>query len=563
MQTQDPFNPNLFEGYYEDPWEKYQADEHLRYFLDPENIKKARKSADDRLNQLAKTKGFTEEHLNQLRWTCKHDLFTLNKLLGYTKLSENLHGHFCSWYTRNRRFRFKLVLLPRGHYKSTVDTITESIQSALPDPEGLEAWPNCLGTNIRICLLHEKAEQASKFLTSVTGHFLSNPLLIGLYPECVPTRGVQKVNLTELELPRTSIWSEATFTAMGLGSMSQGYHGNKFKLDDLIGKAARESATVMQSAKDWLDNLQSFFSDFDKDVFDLIGTRWSLDDIYNHMMEMYGLFDKSKNPDGQLLAYIRRAEEPDRQTGELVPIFPEGGFNKKTLAILKKNPLVYAAQYSNDPSSSLTEFSPSWKKFYTKLTKYHIQVATPVGLQILDIRQLDICFLYDPAKTGNCGFLITAGDGVRVFVLEAHQERWSPPQFVNFLFQKVQEYQPRVVSIESVLFQELYKYWLYREMQVRKIYFPIYMYDVQNQKKELRVRALATPLMNGLIYYHRDQKELIRQHDGFGAVVEYHLLDALAQGIRVWSTPFTKAKIEEYKEMEEAYLSSRDPITGY
>lgn len=538
-----------------DDWESFDADSQLKKFLDPDETKKARAAGDAHLNALAKNHTFTLEHYNQLRFQAKHKLFTLCRLLGYNKVTEGLHGHFASWIERNRHWRFKLELLPRGHYKSTIDTIAESVQGALPDPEGLSPWPNCLGPNSRTAIVHERAEQATKFLVSIAGHFLTNPMLVALFPECVPVRSKQRINQTELELPRTAIWNEATFTAFGITTLIQGLHVNKLKLDDIIGKAARESPTVMQSAKDWIDNVQSLFVEFDKDVLTVIGTRWSLDDVYAHYIKRY-------EEVGELLQYVRRVEEPDAN-GKLVPIFPEGGFNAKTLAVLKKNPVIFAAQYANDPSSSLTEFLPSWKRFYEKIDKYRIMVPTPVGNQILDIRELDICFLYDPAKKGNWGFCITAGDGVRVFVLEAIQDTMSPPVFVNFLFQKVIEYNPRVVSIESVLFQEIYKYWLETEMKTRKIYFPIYMYDVANQKKELRVKGLSNLLMNGMLYYHRSQKDLIEQHDGFGAIVEYHILDALAQGPKVWSTPFSKKKMEEYAEMEDAYLQGRNSITGY
>ena len=60
-----------------------------------------------------------------------------------------------------------MILLPRGHYKSTVSTIGESVQIALPNDAGAEDHPFHLGPNVKVLLAHEVRETASKFLYEI------------------------------------------------------------------------------------------------------------------------------------------------------------------------------------------------------------------------------------------------------------------------------------------------------------------------------------------------------------------------------------------------------------
>jgi hypothetical protein len=64
----------------------------LDLILDPIAIKQKRKEAE------AQVKGLSTEDWKRLRKLCKRDLFFLaTAVLGYNKLSPNLHGHMCKW----------------------------------------------------------------------------------------------------------------------------------------------------------------------------------------------------------------------------------------------------------------------------------------------------------------------------------------------------------------------------------------------------------------------------------------------------------------------------------
>jgi hypothetical protein len=294
---------------------------------------------------------------------------------------------------------------------------------------------------------------------------------------------------------------------------------------------------------------------------DLIGTRYSLDDLYAHAYNVYGK---------KMLRYIRRIKETNPETGELELIFPEE-FTSDSLEILKKNPKVWNAQYVNDPHEGQAEFAREWKRYYNWQSKERITIFSGTGGSYsYNIRDLDINVLIDPAPVGKSGFIVTATDDkMRIFVLEAIKLSLKPPEFINFLFKLVTRWWPRVVAIEEVVFSALYKPWLEREMAVRNCRFNILMVkpkklrNVEDHSKPGRVRGLASYFSAGQIFFHESQKDLIEEFDNFGATDDYHLLDALAYGPEVWRAQLNVAEVAKRKKIEEEQLGIRDVLTGY
>lgn len=544
-------------------YEGLYSDEEWKGLLEEKKITEARKQGDTRFREI------DSDTYQFMRRRCKNDLFYLNTaILGHDRLSPNLHGHLCSWMERNRDWRFREILLPRGHFKSTVATIADSIQIVLPDSGNDHTWPRHLGPDCRLLICHETDGQASNFLFAITGHFLGNSLLMGLFPEVVPSPRKQRINRHELELPRSQTWPEPTIDTMGVGGKSQGRHYNYIKFDDLIGDKARDSETVMAAAKEWFDNVQAFFSKFSEDHFDLIGTRWAFDDLYSHIHERY---------EGQLLKYIRGVEEEIEIDGKkgLAPIFPEE-FNFSTLAILRKNRKVWTAQYANNPESGATEFDKSWKKYfhwngYNQLAVFSGKIQTRVH-----VRDLDVCILIDPAMSGLGGIVVTGTDSFnRVYTLAAHEQPWRPPELCNFVFRLVSRWQPRLVAIEEVLFSGVFKHWFEREMLFRNQYFNIVpispVVGGRAQSKPMRVRGLANYFSAGNVFFASgqqpgspdDSQELEKEFDTFGANRKIHMLDALAYGPDVWMPGLSRAKFNQMAATEQQILQGQDGESGY
>ena len=544
---------------------KAPTDDEWESLLHPSRLDRAQEEAKKRRD------GLDEDEVRELQILAKTDTFFLAySILGYTKLTTKFHGHFCAWLdkTRNERkvneegdpldklvWLYRLTLLARSHFKSTIKTITGSVQAALPDVTGKELYPFNLGTDIRLLLGHEAHAGSQRFLYEITGHFTGNPKLIALFPECVPNPRVQRINKSELELPRTGFWAEPTFDTIGVGGRSQGRHYNYIKLDDIFGDKARDSRVERLTLIDWFDNIQSFLINLKTDHIDMVGTRWSVDDIYAHMMEVYG---------SKLVKYIRRVEEFDEETGKAEPVFPEH-FPAESLDILRKNKRVWAAQYANDPHEGLAEFDISWKRFYSKTLTHPVNAVTPYGMLKWRLRDLDILIMNDPQVSRTPGIVVTGTDRfMNIFVLETIKEEMSPMEFVETQFRLVQKYWPRAVCIEEVIFSEVYSHWLKREMLIRSIRFNILPYKPPKDKVKFeRVAVLGNYYAAGQIFFHADQKNIIWEFDNFGATDNYHLHDALAQGEQFWRPAVSVRDERERQEHLDERFEEIDPATGY
>ncbi len=530
-------------------------DSDWRNLLDERNIDVTRQEGERQYERLS-----TEEAY-ELRRMCKTDLFFLcNTILGYKRLSTDLHAHMAAWTARTSWEQFREMLLPRSHFKTTFWTIGESIQAALPCDKGVEvAYPRNLGTDIRILLGHETQGPpggSSRFLYEITSHLTGNPRLVGLFPETVPRPRMQRMNTFELELPRKEHWAEPTFDTIGVGGRAQGRHYNFIKLDDIFGDKARDSKAERDGLIQWFDNIQAFLVRLAYDHIDLIGTRYSLNDVYAHAMKVY---------DKRIIKYIRRILEKNPRTGILEPIFPEE-FTLESLAILRKNAKVWSAQYVNDPHEGLAEWNVDWKRWFYWAGPGRIGAF--MGGQnptVQHVRDLDRVILIDPSVSLSPGIIVTGSDDRnRKYVLEAIKKPMNPPQFIDTLFKLVQKWNPRIVSIEEVVFSALYKHWLEREMKIRNQRFLIYPYKPpKNKLKVERVRQLANNFAAGEIFFHESQTDLIEEFDNFGATDDYHLLDAMAQGIEVWRAGVPQNVVEKMKREEEELMKERDIQTGY
>lgn len=176
---------------------------------------------------------------------------------------------------------------------------------------------------------------------------------------------------------------------------------------------------------------------------------------------------------------------------------------------------------------------------------------------------MDICILVDPALDGLSGIVVTGCDRrKRIFILEAIKGSYPPHSLRDLIFRLVGKWKPRVVVFEEVLFSKLYEPWFQAEQKLRGVKFTIELQKTKQQEKSLRVEGLTHYFETGQIYFHRDQTELIEEFDHFGATEDYHMLDALAYGPRVWRYGNTSRGSSNIG-IQETLDAQRNPRTGY
>jgi len=237
----------------EAPGYEPKTPENWSSLVSQESIDNVRRAAESKYSYLA------QEDIDYFRWKTKNDLYyCTDAVLGYKKVVPHLHGSITQWLYRTWHDLYRMILLPRSYFKTTVITIADSIQISLPSISGDESSRHpvrSLGPNSRILLGHESHTGSSRFLYEITAHFCANPKLMALFPECIPTERLQRMNQSELELPRSEYWAEPTFDTMGVGARSQGRHYDWIKLDDIYGDKARDSRAIREATIQWFDLL--------------------------------------------------------------------------------------------------------------------------------------------------------------------------------------------------------------------------------------------------------------------------------------------------------------------
>jgi len=556
-------------------------DEAWNLLFDDSQLSKKRSDAEKKYEDLS------SNQIKALRTRCKSDLFFLaNGPLEYGLLSESFHGHYYRWLQGTWGSRYRMTLFARDHYKSTSNTIADSIQMALPN-KGLNGdpinphWPYCLGSNIKLLLGHEVRDTASDFLFEILQAFREKPLMLALFPELIPMRNVQRMNKYEVELPRTEFHKEATFSTIGVGGAAQGRHYHWLKLDDLVGEDARDSETVMRKVLMWFDNVNALLTRLKFDGWDLIGTRWAASDVYSHACKMYGVNipksilnayegrDIEKMENGELLVYARGALESIN--GVETPVFPEE-FTLKDLNRIRRNPKVWSAQYANNPrAGELTRLDPNWLKYYHngprgKLIAFE---GEDRGTTEVNVKHLDRLIMIDPSvgetsDADETGFIVTGTDRhMRIFILEAYRKRLKAPDLMDELIRLYTKWNPRLISIEEVVFSAVLKYWFEEKCNKLGIYPSIYPYKPGNKRsKHGRIERLSNYGAGGQIYILEGMHQLRDEWEWFPLGEADHLLDALAQGPEIWSASI----INEAADMENAVKlveEERSDLTGY
>lgn len=540
------------------------------FLFNDETVSSARKKGEKDLRE------FSTLQIKQLRKRMKHDLFFLATVgLGYDRLSKDFHGSYCQWLKQTWGERYRMTLFARDHYKTTVNTVSDSIQMALPGGKDLP-HPYCLGPNGKILLSHEARESASRFLYEITAAFRAKPVMLALFPELIPHPRKQRMNKFELELPRTEHHKEPTFDTIGVGGAAQGRHYNWLKLDDLVGEDARDSETVMGRVLTWFDNINSLLTRLKIDGWDLVGTRWSASDVYAHAVKMYGVNrglsilnaydsqDVEKMDEGDLLIYARGALERG------LPVFPEE-FDLKDLNRIRRNPVVWAAQYANNPrEGGLTEFKPEWLKRYQIGRGDRLITFEGDESRIVHTADLDRNILIDPSMgkdkhSDPSGLIVTGTDQhLNVYILKTIKVRLKAPELVDLMFELYTTWNPRLISVESVAFSYVLGHWFEQKCQDLGIYPNVYEYKPGSKKsKAARVRGLANYAAGGQIYILEGMHELRDEWDWFPLSDDYHLLDALAQGPEIWAPGVSHAIRETDRAITSLREDDRDVATGY
>lgn len=469
------------------------------------------------------------------------DLFEFNKQV--LKVEEGgvplapFHKELCefveTWEGKKKR---KLILLPRGHLKSTLVTVGYSLQQIAKDP------------SIRILIANATYTMACSFLGQIKSHLEKNETFIEMYGELAKEAPKWSEGAVRLLSDRTYQKKENTITAFGMESALTSQHYDLVILDDLVNRdnigTRVQVEKVISAYKDVLDLLEP-----DGHVV-IIGTRWHDSDLYGHVIE-------SENAgDNYFDIVVRQAVEGGDETtmdtfletGEV--LFPDK-FRREYLKQLRaeKGKYDFACQYLNNPvPDAEATFRKDWIRTFAQ--------------DEVRERPMNFFTFVDPAlstaKTADYTAIVTIGvdQYLNIYIRDIFREKVNPTELINWVFRTYEEWRPRKICIESLAFQKSLQHFIYREMAVRGISLPIEEVKPEfRETKELRIRGLVPYYEQGKIFhplYHRNTQFLDNELLRFPVGKHDDIIDALSYFPKVIYPP--RAKKAGYKKRRNRYL---------
>lgn len=444
--------------------------------LPPMNVKKAAlirqyEEQKEAYDSVVKTKGL-------------EDLFVFNKhVLGVEEGKEKLgtfHKELCHFVTDNIHKK-KLILIPRGHLKSTLVTIGYSVQQIAKNP------------NIRILILNATWQMAVDFVTEIKNHLTKNEYLKELYGDLAnnPTEWSQdRITLqrTDQNIKGPTVW------ASGIESNLVGSHPDLIIMDDLMTRDNTNTREAIEKIilryKDALDLLEP------GGQLIVIGTRWVESDLYSWFM------DKDLGIRQSYDIMIKRAYTGDLITGEGFDSLWPAKFTLKELQDRQREKGWYefSAQYLNDPvPEEDADFKREWFQYYN-----YEEVR---GQNVKTIMSIDPAISLEKDADYTAITVWSIDQFGNIFNRDLQRGHWKPSSIIEAIFTMYESWHPDMILLETVAYQKALAYSLREEMQARKRFLPIVEIKQHDKSKDQRIRSLQ-PLYAAKKVFHRKELSL-------------------------------------------------------
>jgi predicted phage terminase large subunit-like protein len=441
--------------------------------------------------------------------------------------------------------KFRLILMPRGTFKSTISTISFPLQLLLINP------------NIRILIDSETFDKSRAFMSEIRGHLESNEkyrelfkCLHGIYPDS--KKGTEKWGDTEINVSaRTKKAKEPNLSCSGVGVTKVGMHYDVIISDDLH---SEKNVTNKEQIQQVIDHYKLNLSLLEPDgAMIVIGTRWDYLDLYQYII------------DNELHRFCVYAQQAEKAGGRL--LFPER-LTKEFLESqrMSQGSSIYSMQYQNLPIDDET-------------ATFKHSLMRRVDESFVKDRPINWFLMVDPAisqesTADDTAFVVAGFDQQRnIYVRHITYGKFTPSEIVNQVFYLYEQYKPRAVSIETVAFQKTLQYAINDMMRERGWWIPLKEVKRKtNQSKESRIRGLQPYYEFGHIYHMNTCKgvdELEYQLIHFPKGRKDDIIDALADVLEVGYPPDTRIKAESLqdrqtkKKLLRSLSKPRSRITGW
>lgn len=437
----------------------------------------------------------------------KDHFYFAKEILGNKDMTKETHGELCERLS-NKNKKYKMFLLPRGTFKTSIVTIAYSIRSLVKN------------RNLRILINSDTYDNSLKYLSKIKQCFEVSEKLKWLYGDFVG----EKWRETEITVKdRTIIHKEPSISCGSIDVRKIGMHYDLIINDDLVNDVNTQTKEQIQKTIEFFKGQTSVLEP-DGEII-VVGTRWNYNDLYGHIIEeMHDQFD----------IYIKKAIDDN---GKL--FFPER-LSLEFLENVKKiqGSYLFSNQYLNTP------ISPEDQVF--KTINYFKEIPK---------EPLYISMAIDPAvaldnKADYTGIVICGtNDREQIFVLDAIKIKANPDEIIDTIFNLNTVWKPNVIGIETVAFQKVLKYYIDKRQTETKVFLPIEEIKADTRKsKYMRISALQPFFERKQMFVKEDLIDLIDQLKMYPKTIKDDLADALSMHLQLYRPPFTMYEEEQKEE---------------
>ena len=446
-------------------------------------------------------------------------LYTLGtEYLGFTNGGE-LHKYLCQWICQPRKAQVRMVLVPRGFFKTSWFTYTHNTGMAIENP------------NVRILQCSGVMANAKIMVTKWGKTFTHNELFRDKYKEYCP-KNPENPNTTwnssAIYLPnRTTHHAEGTIEAFGADSTIVSRHYDYMKFDDIV---TRENCTTRTQLEKIISFVKEAFGLCDHRMetpIDIIGTTWDDGDLYAHYLQMYKEeLKEGRIPRTEIIKIPATYQlEAGNTIGMKLPfkegesIFPERITTEELTQIQKDDPDTYAKFYNLDPI-------PIGDRTFNDFTTFD-------QLEGSDYRTF---MTVDPAPTTNPTSSFSAINITKVdpkknmYCVLSWRDKVTPDKLIDTLYKLYFDYECEKLGIETDVYQVALKYWLQERIRrdEKHRYMKIIELKARGKAKQDRIAALGPYVNAGQYQFKKSQSTLMYSLNRFPKAKDRDEADAAA-----------------------------------
>jgi hypothetical protein len=400
----------------------------------PEDLKELQKIHFEMVKEIRAIK------LRMLARSGLNNLLDLARFIGYEDVDD---FHFELQEFIREEYKFNLILVPRGHLKTTLATYTHIVQKILKNP------------NISILIFSATWELAQDMLDAIKKIFESEKFIqqYGSWKGKVWNETEITVKFANPDMPDNT----HTIETAGVDKGKTSKHYDLIIVDDIAIPQNMEFPKDRAKVKRIFQLLVPMMKKPNGQMY-VIGTRQHEDDLYNHILENMKKIFKT---------FIRSAEIMD-QHGNKYVLFPK----KYTLEALEEDKIsmgsyAYSCQMMNDPKATTEKYLQfDMLKWIEEIERLEIIEK----LHSLAIPQDQLAIIVDPTgvEEGNvdyCAINCVKYDKKTIDILDMSRFKARTPDIVEAICDYILRYRIYTVYIEKGALEANIKYYLEQRLE--------------------------------------------------------------------------------------------------